>query len=86
MGESAPFLTFPPARGLTREAVDAAVAARVVCELPSAVACTYMLSATDFAVGLTAVSPVLESAQSSGGRACPALEVTAPRRDDLHGW
>src|ERR1017187_3056491 len=40
--------------GLSRETVDAAVAALEIHELPSARGCTYLLPASDFAIGLKA--------------------------------
>lgn len=54
VGGTGPYLGLFARAGLSREAVDAAVAAVDVCELPSARGCTYVLPACDFAVGLKA--------------------------------
>ena len=51
---SGPYLTFFSRAGLSREAVDAAVAKLEIYELPSARGCTYILPASDFALGLRA--------------------------------
>ena len=49
-----PYLTLFARAGLSREAVDAAAAALEIYELPSARGCTYVLPASEFALGLTA--------------------------------
>jgi hypothetical protein len=49
---SGPYLTFFSRAGLSREAVDAAVARLEIHELPSARGCTYILPSPDFALGL----------------------------------
>ena len=49
---SGPYLTFFSRAGLSREAVDTAVAKLEIHELPSARGCTYILPASDFALGL----------------------------------
>ena len=49
---SGPYLTFFARAGLSREAVDRAVADLEIHELPSARGCTYVLPAVDFALGL----------------------------------
>ncbi len=49
---SGPYLTFFSRAGLSREAVDTAVAKLEIHELPSARNCTYILPASDFALGL----------------------------------
>ncbi|WP_441250933.1 DNA glycosylase AlkZ-like family protein [Kitasatospora sp. McL0602] len=54
VGGAAPYLGLYARAGLSREAVDAAVAALEVHELPSARGCTYVLPAADFALGLAA--------------------------------
>lgn len=51
---SGPYLTFFSRAGLSREAVDAAVAKLEIYELPSARGCTYILPPSDFALGLRA--------------------------------
>lgn len=57
VGGSAPYLTIFSRAGLSREVVDADVAAQRIHELPSVRGCTYVLPASDFALGLR-VSPV----------------------------
>jgi hypothetical protein len=47
-----PYLTLFSRGGLRREAVDAAVAATDIHELPTARGCTYVLPAADYALGL----------------------------------
>ncbi|GAA2139328.1 hypothetical protein GCM10009760_21450 [Kitasatospora kazusensis] len=54
VGGAAPYLGLFARAGLGREAVDAAVAAVRVHELPAARGCTYVLPAADFALGLAA--------------------------------
>ena len=49
---SGPYLIFFSRAGVSRESVDAAVADQAINELPSARACTYVLPASDFALGL----------------------------------
>ena len=48
-----PYLTLHARAGLSRESVDAAVAALEIHELPSTRACTYVLPAADYALALT---------------------------------
>jgi len=50
---SGPYLTLHARAGLSREAVDAAVAAVEIHELPAARSCTYVLPASDYALALT---------------------------------
>jgi hypothetical protein len=52
VGGVAPYLTLFSRAGLSREKVDAAVANTDIHELPSARSCTYVLPASDFALGL----------------------------------
>jgi hypothetical protein len=52
VGGSAPYLTLFARAGLTREQIDADVAALSIHELPSARGCTYVLPSSDFALGL----------------------------------
>ncbi len=52
VGGVAPYLTLFSRAGLSRETVDAAVAKTEIHELPSARGCTYVLPASDFALGL----------------------------------
>ncbi|MFG2846690.1 DNA glycosylase AlkZ-like family protein [Kitasatospora sp. NPDC048296] len=68
VGGAAPYLGLFARAGLDRAAVDAAVAALEVHELPSARGCTYVLPAADFALGLAA------------GAAAPAGELAAAQK------
>ncbi len=52
VGGVGPYLTLFSRAGLGRETVDAAVAKADIHELPSARGCTYVLPASDFALGL----------------------------------
>src|SRR5580698_5479928 len=52
VGGVAPYLTLFSRAGIRREKVDASVAKLEIHELPSARACTYVLPASDFALGL----------------------------------
>ncbi len=52
VGGSGPYLTLFSRAGLDREQVDTAVAKLEIHELPSARGCTYVLPASDFALGL----------------------------------
>jgi hypothetical protein len=52
VGGSAPYLSLFARGGIGREAVDTAVAKLEIHELPSARGCTYVLPASDFALGL----------------------------------
>ncbi|HEV2689365.1 MAG TPA: crosslink repair DNA glycosylase YcaQ family protein [Bryobacteraceae bacterium] len=52
VGGVGPYLTLFSRAGASREKVDAAVAKVEICELPSARGCTYVLPASDFALGL----------------------------------
>src|SRR5271169_5174227 len=49
---SGPYLTFFSRARLSRESIDRAVADLQIHELPSARGCTYVLPASDFALGL----------------------------------
>src|SRR5229473_2603092 len=51
VGGVSPYLTLFSRAGLSRESVDAYVAKNQICELPSARGCTYVLPASDFALG-----------------------------------
>ncbi|MGW3040476.1 DNA glycosylase AlkZ-like family protein [Kitasatospora sp. NPDC001159] len=68
VGGAAPYLGLFARAGLGRAAVDAAVAALEVHELPSARGCTYVLPAADFALGLAV------------GAAAPAGELAAAEK------
>lgn len=54
VGGAGPYIGLFARAGLRRAAVDAAMAAIEVCELPSARGCTYLLPAEHFGVGLRA--------------------------------
>lgn len=53
VGGVGPYLSLFARAGTSREAADAAVAAREIHELPSARGCTYVVPASDFALALT---------------------------------
>src|SRR6516225_7831198 len=53
VGGTNPYFALFARAGITRETADAAVAALEIYELPSARGCTYVLPASDFALGLT---------------------------------
>lgn len=53
VGGTGPYLTLFSRAGLGREEVDASVAKLAIHELPAARGCTYVLPASDFALGLT---------------------------------
>ncbi len=55
-----PYLTLFSRGGLSRESVDAAVAATAIHELPTARGCTYILPAADYALGLQLGQPFRE--------------------------
>jgi hypothetical protein len=78
IGSSNPYLTLFSRGGLDRENVDAAVAKQEIHELPSARGCTYVLPASDFALGRTV-------GQGFGGEAKVAekLGVTQKEIDKL---
>jgi hypothetical protein len=52
VGGVGPYLTIQSRSGMTREAVDKALGAVEIHELPAARGCTYVLPASDFALGL----------------------------------
>jgi Winged helix DNA-binding domain len=54
VGGVSPYLTLFSRAGITREQADLAAAKLEIYELPSARACTYVLPASDFALGLAA--------------------------------
>ncbi|MFJ9519400.1 DNA glycosylase AlkZ-like family protein [Kitasatospora sp. NPDC101801] len=68
VGGTAPYLGLFARAGLDRAAVDAAVAAVQVHELPSARGCTYVLPASDYALGLAAGAAVPESDVAMAGK------------------
>jgi len=78
IGGVAPYLTLFARGGLSREQVDAAVAKVEICELPSARGCTYVLPASDFALGLK-----LGQGFDSDMKAAEKLGVTRKEIDKL---
>jgi hypothetical protein len=57
LGGGAPYLALYARAGLSREAVDAAVAKVQIHELPAVRGCTYVVPASDFALALKAGEP-----------------------------
>src|SRR5579871_2214388 len=69
VGGTGPYLTLFSRAGLSREEVDASVAKLEIHELPAARGCTYVLPASDFALGLTVgngFSDEMKTAQKLG--------------------
>jgi hypothetical protein len=81
VGGSNPYLTLFARAGIGREAVDRAVAELEIYELPSARGCTYVLPASDFALGLRLAQ------EFEGGERKVALKLgaTAAEIDKLSG-
>ncbi|MGE7435901.1 DNA glycosylase AlkZ-like family protein [Kitasatospora sp. NPDC001175] len=77
VGGAAPYLGLFARAGLGREAVDAAVAALQVHELPSARGCTYVLPAADFALGLAV------GAAAPEGELAAAVKHLGVSRDEI---
>ncbi len=78
VGGVGPYLTLFSRAGLSRESVDADVARNVICELPSARRCTYVLPASDFALGLLVGQPF-----STDMKTAEKLGVTVKEIDKL---
>jgi hypothetical protein len=78
VGGVAPYLTLFSRAGLSRETVDADVAKNTICELPSARGCTYVLPASDFALGLAVGQPFYTDMKTA-----EKLGVTAKEIDKL---
>jgi DNA glycosylase AlkZ-like len=79
VGGAGPYVTLFSRAGLSREEVDASVAKLEIHELPAARGCTYVLPASDFALGLRV-------GQSFGGaemKVAEKLGVTAKEVDKL---
>lgn len=81
VGGVGPYLTLFSRAGLSREAVDAAAARLEIHELPSARGCTYVLPASDFALGLK----VGESFGEGEMKVAEKLGVTQKDIDKLCG-
>jgi hypothetical protein len=81
VGGSNPYLTLFARAGIGREAVDRAVSALEIHELPSARGCTYVLPASDFALGLRVAQ------EFEGGERTVALKLgaTGAEIDKLSG-
>jgi len=81
VGGSNPYLTLYARAGIGREAVDRAVSELEIHELPSARSCTYVLPASDFALGLRLAK------EFEGGERKIALKLgaTAAEIDKLCG-
>ena len=81
LGGVGPYLTLFSRASLGRESVDASVAKLEIHELPSARACTYVLPASDFALGLKLGQSVGEGEM----KVAEKLGVTAKEIDRLCG-
>jgi hypothetical protein len=68
VGGVGPYLTLFARAGTSREEADAAVAALEIHELPAARGCTYVLPASDFALGLAVGRPFGESEMKTAAR------------------
>jgi hypothetical protein len=68
VGGASPYLGLHARAGLTREAVDAAVARLEIHELPSVRACTYVAPAGDFALALAAAKASAGEGEMSTAR------------------
>ena len=83
VGGASPYLALHARAGLGRAAVDAAVAAQEVHELPSARGCTYVLPAQHYALGLRAGQGFGDAAQIATAK--KHLGVTDTELDVLCG-
>jgi hypothetical protein len=61
VGGAAPYLTLHARAGTSREAVDAALSAVEIHELPAARGCTYLVPASDYALALLVGQPFREA-------------------------
>ena len=77
VGGVGPYLALQARGRHSREAIDAAVAAREIHELPSARACTYVVPASDYALALT----VAAAAGNGDMKAALKLGVTEKEVD-----
>src|SRR3989442_1612129 len=75
VGGVGPYLTLFSRAGTSRDQADAAVANLQIHELPSARACTYVLPASDFALGLAVSRPL------SGGEIKVALKLGVTEKE-----
>ena len=92
VGGVSPYLTLFSRAGITREQADADAAKLKIYELPSARGCTYVLPASDFAVGLAAgqqfpgemkTAAKLGVTEKEIGKLCNAI-VSALEKGPLH--
>jgi hypothetical protein len=81
VGGAGPYFTLFARGGHSREAVDAAVAALEIHELPSARACTYVLPAAHFPLGLTVAAAA--ASRASDMKVALKLGVTEKEIDRL---
>ena len=79
VGGSGPYISLFARSGLSRTAIDAAVANLAIHELPSARGCTYVLPAEDFALGLR----LAQNFAGSEMKLAEKLGVTAKEIDKL---
>jgi winged helix DNA-binding protein len=70
VGGAGPYLTLFSRAGLSRKAVDAAVAVLEIHELPSARGCTYIVPASDFALALRVGEGYGDQAQIDVAKKC----------------
>src|ERR1700678_3863259 len=78
VGGVSPYLTLFSRAGITRDQADADAAKLRIYELPAARGCTYVLPASDFALGLAAGQP-FEGEMKTAGK----LGVTEKEIDKL---
>src|SRR5213080_2117306 len=81
VGGANPYLTIFARAGLSREAVDAELAAQEIHELPSARGCTYVVPRSDYALALTVGQGFGDTADMA--RAKKVLGVTEEEVDTL---
>ncbi|HYL76437.1 MAG TPA: crosslink repair DNA glycosylase YcaQ family protein [Bryobacteraceae bacterium] len=75
VGGTGPYLTLFSRAGLSRERVDADIAKTLIHELPSARGCTYVLPASDFALGLTLAQGFAGEMKTAEKLGVPAKEI-----------
>lgn len=81
VGGAGPYLGLHARAGLSRAAVDAAVAAGDICELPSARGCTYLVPRADYALALRLGQGKSEATEISNAK---KLGATDAELDRLH--
>jgi hypothetical protein len=87
VGGAGPYVGMYARAGLSRADVDAAIAALEIHELPSARGCTYVLPASDYALGLQAGQGAGDDADAAMARKYLGVtdEELAKLRDDVLG-